>query len=195
MIKNAEGNTKLLIRIVSLVEESKAQRSGLERTMLDFQTVLFEEHNEENEKKKFYVRKQLSVLNESEIKNSFVSEFEFFKLTHMGVYPRIHIADMNAVSEIYKDLTFKSTDPEEMLQSNLEVISLYYHVNERISVLSGQGQYLVGKKSADAILKDVKKSRQKNKDEAMKLINELEKLTAEKYPKVNLKIDKDRVLE
>ncbi|MDO7486865.1 hypothetical protein Q5O89_15730 [Peribacillus frigoritolerans] len=55
-------------------------------------------------------------------------------------------ADTSSISEIYKDLTFQSTDPEEMLQSYSELISLYYQVDERVSFLSARYQYLRGKK-------------------------------------------------
>ncbi|MGM0890680.1 MAG: hypothetical protein ACQEW5_28085 [Bacillota bacterium] len=197
MIKKGEEKSILQNKLYTLIEESVVQRSGLERTLLDFRIALFEENNDTNEESKFYVRKQLSVYNESDIKNSIVSDFELASISHNNkeLFTYIHMADMGSVSAIYNDLTFKSNEPEEMLRSYTEIISLYYQVDERISVLNAQYQFLIGEKSSADIKNELKKGRKNNKNLALKLINDLEKLTAETYPKVNLKIDKNRLLE
>lgn len=195
IVKNSQEKLKLQHRLYILIEESQAQKRGLERTILDLRTVL-EQKNDDNEKNKFYVRKQLSVYNESDMKNSTTPDFEFVNLTHnKEIYNHIHIADMGSVSEIYNNLTFKSTDPEEMLQSYSELISLYYQVNERNSVLTAQYRYLLGEESSADINKRLKKSRKKNRDEALALIDDFEDLISRNYPKVSLKVDENSLLE
>ncbi|WP_298469929.1 hypothetical protein [uncultured Psychrobacillus sp.] len=192
VVKKPEEKIKLQHSLYILIEESEAQKRGLERTILDFRT-LFEEDNDE--KKQFYVRKQISVYNESDMKNSVASDFRFVaRKLNKGHFTYINIADMGSVSEIYNSLTFKSNDPEEMLQSYSELISLYYQVNERRSVLSAEYNYLEDASSSD-YKKDLKKSRKKNKDEALKLIDDFEDLISRKYPKVTLKVDKKSLLE
>lgn len=191
MVKNAEEKHKLTLSLFNLSNDLVAQRDGLERTIFDFRTVLFDEHNDGNEKRKFYVRKQLSVYNESDVKPSSL-DFEFY--TQGGLMLNT-TADTSSISEIYKDLTFQSTDPEEMLQSYSELISLYYQVDERVSFLSARYQYLRGEKSVSEINKHLKKSQKNNKDLALRLIDDLEKMTEEKYPEVNFKIDKKTLLE
>lgn len=193
MVKKSQEKAKIQHRIFILFRESEAQKSGLERTIADFQTVLFE-NNDENEKKKFYVRKQLSVYNESDIKNS--TSFDFELVTeHIELSQHSHTPDMSSVSEIYNNLTFKSNDPEEMLQSYLELIALHYQVAERTSILASQYRYLVEDESSAEISKQLKRAQKINKDIALKRINDLEELTSKKYPKVTLKVDKNRLLE
>ncbi|MDO7486866.1 hypothetical protein Q5O89_15735 [Peribacillus frigoritolerans] len=50
MVKNAEEKTKLTLILFNLSNDLVAQRDGLERTIIDFRTVLFDEHNNGNEK-------------------------------------------------------------------------------------------------------------------------------------------------
>jgi hypothetical protein len=50
VVKKAQEKSKVEYRLKILIEESMAQRNGLERTILDFRT-LFEEDNDKNKKR------------------------------------------------------------------------------------------------------------------------------------------------
>lgn len=194
VVQDKKEKTKMIHRLYSLTEESKLQRDGIERTLDDFITVLFEENNSNNEQTQFYVRKQLSVYNESDVKDILFSDFDIIDKHGGDIEFSALINNTGKISEIYKDLTFKSKDPKEMLQSYFELISLYYQADERVSILSSELQYITDGDWKNAE-KDLKKSRKKNKEYATKLINETEKLIKIYYPHINMDIDKEKLLK
>jgi len=194
VVQDKKEKTKIIHRLYSLTEESKLQRDGIERTLDDFSTVLFEENNSNNEQTQFYVRKQLSVYNESDVKDILFSDFDIIDKNKGNREFSTLINNTGNISEIYNDLTFKSTDPKEMLQSYFELISLYYQADERVSILSMEYQYINDGdwKKAE---KGLKKSRRENKEYALKSINKTEKLIKTYYPNINMDIDKEKLLK
>ncbi|MCQ6265595.1 hypothetical protein M1K46_07950 [Fictibacillus sp. WQ 8-8] len=196
IVKDREDQSKLTHRLYALILESKQQRAGLGRTLDDFQTVLFEESKNNDEKEKqFYVRKQFSVYNESDAKDILLSDVRKYTIKQNDrEFQDLLISNTGTTSQIYNDLTFKSNNPEEMLHSYFELISLYYHMDERVSILGAELQYLAGQ-NWDKAKKDLKQRRRENRNFALELINESEETMKKQYPDTNIKVDKNSLLK
>jgi len=196
IMKEGEEKAKLNQKLYTLAIEAKLQKDGIERTLDDFRTVLFEKNKDSDGQKQFYVRKQISVYNESDAKNIPLSDFDIFEfiLEEKDIKTMLLLSDMGTVSSIYDDLTFKSDDPEEMLQSYFELISLNYKLDERISILTAESAYARGD-SWNEVKKRLIKLRKEDKESALKSINKSEELMKTNYPNVKLKVDKDKLLE
>ncbi|MGA6840592.1 hypothetical protein [Priestia megaterium] len=196
IMKEGEEKAKLNQKLYILAMEARLQRDGIERTLDDFRTVLFEKSKDSDKQKQFYVRKQISVYNESDAKNILLSDLDILQLNleEKDIKTMLLLNDMGKISSIYDDLTFKSDDAEEMLQSYFELISLNYKLNERISILSAEFAYTRGD-SWKEVKKDLIKERKEDKESARNSINESEELMKTNYPNVKLKVDESKLLE
>jgi len=194
IMKDREEKHKLNQSLLLLQTELTIQKRGLEETIGDFYTVLFDASDGENQSKRFYVSKEPSVYSKSDTKSKILSELDLVGANQSTFELNEQMLSVGTVSEIYDGLTFQSNDPQEMLESYLEVISLHYEVRKQINTVSAQFEYLNGT-SWKKIKRDIEEDEQSFKEETIAAINKQIKLAAKKYPNVHIEMDPERLID